>query len=153
MTDRYLDGYPEKLAPKMRPNPQSGLNEVGDLRIEGKIEPQAETSLMVITLREHTRHYRFEIPGPAAPEGTRAAIVVRDAEDVRHEFEGDLRLRTGKSTSFRAQNLDDQLRFEVDGELLIEVDVEPAYEQRSSITFDLEGAGGTFEDLAAYRDV
>lgn len=153
VTDRYFDGYPPQLAKDMKPNPQSGLHQVGDLRLQGTARLEAETERLQLTLREHTRYYVFELPGPAAAEDARPEIIVRDSSEERTAAEAPMRLPAGRSVSFAVQNLDDQLRLEVDGETLLEVEVPAAREQRSSIRVELVGGGGSLRDLVAYRDI
>ena len=55
--------------------------------------------------------------------------------------------------TFGAQNLDDLLELEVDGEVLLETEIEECTDARSGITLRVEGEGADFDALMAYRDI
>jgi signal peptidase I len=160
--DDYLDGYPEELLPWLPSHHrESAQNTVGDLRVEGRVTALAGTTLVAVVLREGARQYRFELPGPAAEAQAEARIDAgpsargpatgEDGEgSVAH---APLRLTAGVPLRFAAQNLDDRLVLEVDGEELCALEIEPASDQFSSATLVLEGEGAELDELMVYRDV
>ena len=166
--DDYLDGYPEELLGLLPAHHvDSSRNPVGDLRVEGTIRALAGTELFAVVLREGARHYRFELPGPAAPEGARARI---DAGPSAHSAGSaprpagndaeldlpasrDFRLPADRVVRFAAQNLDDRLSLELDGEEFLALEIEPAEDQFSSVALVIEGEGADLDELMVYRDV
>lgn len=156
--DEYLDGYPESLLAWLPPHRgDSGQNEVGDLRVEGCIRALAGTERFTLELREGERRYRFELAGPAAPDaaGTRidagpsARPTVGEAAVPTRPY----RLPVGREVRFAAQNLDDRLALELDGREVLALEIEPAEEQFSSVTLELEGEGAELEQLMVARDI
>ena len=63
------------------------------------------------------------------------------------------RLPAGREVRFAAQNLDDQLRLEIDGEVLAELEVASTADQRSGVFLEVRGEGADFTDLLVYRDI
>ena len=59
----------------------------------------------------------------------------------------------GDAARVAFENLDDRLRFELDGELLIEVEIPAATQQRSTITLGTEGGGARFDEIEIFRDI
>lgn len=156
--DDYLDGYPEALLPWLPVHVgNSAQNAVGDLRLEGRIQALPGTILVVVELREGGRPYRFELPGPAAPEAARARIdagrAVRTGDDSGPEERHAYRLPAGRRVRFAVENLDDRLVLEIEGEEVLALEIEPARDQNSSIRLALEGEGAEFDELTVFRDV
>jgi signal peptidase I len=169
VVDGYADGYPPAVrgattTEALKRGVQGGRNPVGDLRLEGEVEALAGTTLVTFELAEGLRTYSFRLPGPAAEAGAKAEILVRDGAQYgtsqapdRHpdrlEQGPAFRLPAGSSVDFAVQNLDDLLTLEADGDVLLEVPVEPADDQRSAAAIEVRGAGADFEDLELLRDV
>jgi signal peptidase I len=155
--DGYFDGYPPALAEWFPPHPRdSAQNPVGDLRVEGKVRALHGLERFQIVLREGRRAYRFEFPGPAAPESARARIDAGPSALVTNDERPEVltrRLPAEREVHFAAQNLDDELRLSLDGEDVLVLQIEPAQEQVASITLELEGEGAELSDLTVYRDV
>lgn len=161
--DGYLDGYPDALVDLVRQKPGMGVHPVGDLRVDGTLEVGPETEFAGVELYEGSRRFLCRIPGPAAPEGARPSIEEHQVsrwsdQDTRasHEAESPLRLEAGKSYRFGAQNLDDLLELEVDGEVVVSVEIANTNDQRASAFVVVEGGPGAradFTDLMAYRDI
>ncbi len=158
IVDEYLDGYPENLLEWLpAQHKDSGQNAVGDLRVEGRIRALPGTRALALILREGRRRYRFEVPGPAAPDGARMRI---DAGDSARGSSGDgdapgvpRRLEAGRSLRFAAQNLDDRLELELDGEVVLARDIEPSEDQTSAVYLALEGEGADLSELMVHRDI
>ncbi len=154
--DKYLDGYPDTLRGKIKQyNPNTGQEYVGDLRVTGDVRPDDEVTGFNVVLTEGRRRYEFHIPGPAAPEGDEATVRMVDGEpdSIPVLKTVPFRLRGGRSVSFAAENLDDRLTLEVDGDVLATLDVPFLARQEATIFLELEGAGGELEDLQVYRDI
>ena len=155
--DQYLDGYPDSLRGKIRQFNQGTRREyVGDLRIAGRIRPEEGVETLGLTLTEGARTYEFHVPGPSAPEGSRPEIRVRQprAENVEIVLaEESFRLRAGRRVSFAAENLDDRLTLEINGEVVASFDVPSSTRQEAAAFLRLEGAGADLTDLQVYRDI
>lgn len=154
--DAYRDGYPADLARWMNPNP--GTNPVGDLRVDGEVAALAGCRAVVVELREGPRRYALELPGPAAPQGAAPRITVTDpaangAGPLVATAAEPWRLPAGEAVSFGAQNMDDLLTLEVDGEVVVELEIAPAQDATATITLRVEGEGADLSDLEAYRDI
>jgi hypothetical protein len=140
-------------------NPNPGTHPVGDLRVEGDVTALAGCRAVVVELREGARRYRFELPGPAAPEGSGPRIAVEGPSTnggqggTASRPAEPWRLEAGEQVSFGAQNMDDLLSLEVDGEVVAELEIDPAEDQTATITLRVEGEGADFEDLEACRDI
>ncbi|MCZ6598821.1 MAG: S26 family signal peptidase [Planctomycetota bacterium] len=76
---------------------------------------------------------------------------VRRPERVEQAAYG--RLPEDELVRFAVENLDDRLRLELDGEVVLELDVEPAKEQQSTVSIAVRGDGADLEDLMVYRDI
>ena len=157
--DNYTDGYPRGLQGKIAARGASGQNPVGDLRVAGRVRAEAGCLSVGIELFEGSRRYRIEIPGPAAPETAAPSIDVRDLgpqPDARISRTGQgkpYRLPADKEVSFGAQNLDDELSLDIDGELLMALDIDLASDQHSSAWLTSRGSGARFSELQVYRDI
>ena len=155
--DQYLDGYPDALRGEIKSfTPRAGKNYVGDLRVSGEIRAEESLEWLAVTLTEGLRTYEFRIPGPASAEGARAEIRVRGLEaggEETVEF-GELdAMRAGRALSFAAQNLDDRLALEIDGDLVASVEIPSSSRQEAAVRLELIGAGAELEDLQVERDV
>jgi signal peptidase I len=154
--DTYLDGYPAGMIEKIR-RKKPATNEVGDLRWQAEVTASADCRVIAIELQELTRRYRLTIPGPQAAPGSKPMVHVTDAAnrlpDTITEAKEAFQLSAGDSIDIAFQNLDNLLRFELDGDTLIEVEVPAAPDQRSTITIATEGGGAEFDDIEVYRDI
>lgn len=156
--DDYADGYPGQMASKFhRRGGRSGENPVGDLRIACEVEVDADCPGVELAFFEGSRSYRMLFPGPAAPEGARPAIEVSDPRgeiaSARIEAERPWHLRAGRRAAIAAQNLDDLLELEIEGEVLASSEVPPV--SREACAAELRSSGGhaSFEDLEVFRDI
>ncbi len=153
--DRYYHGYPDSLRKQLNQlHPRETNQRVGDLRLTGKLEATAGCEEVVLELSEGTATYRFVLPGPAGVGSARVLIESTEADRQPREVSaGDVRLPANKSLRFRVHNLDDQLRFELDGDILAEVDVDPQAYPDSRIHVEQRGEGARFSDLRVQRDI
>jgi signal peptidase I len=160
--DAFLDGYPDGLRDLVRRKQGTGIHPVGDLRVEGEVVADAATEEVAVELYEGQMRYRLSLPGPAAPEGARPAIRLRSGSRFASEAEvkvvkadRPLRLEAGRRYAFGAQNLDDLLELELDGEVLVRHEIANAADQRAFAYVVVEGAGARVEldELMAYRDI
>lgn len=157
--DHYTDGYPPKLAARVRVQGKgSGERSVGDLRFEGRAEARAECVEVRLEFHEGSRTYTLRFPGPAAPADARPAIEVRDPSGEVPAQEASAaepwRLPAGDGVSIAGQNLDDRLELEVDGDVLVELDVPGiAAATNARISLSAVGAGADFRDLEVHRDI
>lgn len=155
----YADGRPDSVRARMAQN--VGGVPVGDLRVSGRVRALPGTTLLAPALVEGELLYRFAIPGPAAGEGATPTVEVwREAEfrsgagaPLARAAAPPYRLPAGAQVRFAAQNLDDRLTLEVDGEWVAELDVEPVSGGRSRVELALEGEGADLDDLRVQRDV
>lgn len=151
--NEYVDGYPTRIARRVHRRTQAaGRHDVGDLRLSGEIAPQASCRAVELVLSEGRRRYHFRLPGPAA-EPDQAPSIVVEGEESSDAHADPWRLEAGRRTSFAVQNLDDELRLELDGEVLLRLEVPTATLQRSRVDLSLEGGGGDFHDLRLARDI
>lgn len=156
--DSYFDGYQGDLGAMIRkPNRLKDDNPVGDLRVTGDVTALAGCKAVVVELREGERRHRLTLPGPAAPDDARVRIVSEERSGKGQPIEVTAstpwKLQAGKTVSFAAQNMDDQLQLEVDGEIVLTLDVPAANDQRSCFQLRAEGEGADFTDLQVYRDI
>ena len=155
--DTYQHGYPAGVQEAMRRYPEfhrSNANTVGDLRVSGEITPGASLATFAIELGEGARRYRFELPGPAAKDSGSVRVEWARNEAYPPASAGHaLRLEAGRTYHFAAQNLDDLLALELDGELVATLEVPPAADQNSSVKLALEGGGARLADLQVWRDI
>lgn len=158
IADDYFDGYPEALVEWLPAHPRdSGENSVGDLRVTGRIRALPGLERFVVVLQEGPRRYRFELPGPAAPPDALARIdagpSARPATNEALPASRPFRLSAGHDVRFAAENLDDRLELELDGEPVLALAIESADDQFSSAMLTLEGEGADLAELMVYRDV
>jgi hypothetical protein len=162
--DRYTDGYPGKMADRLRRTSRSsGTNDVGDLRVQGRVAARADCEAVVIELMEGFVHYRMTLPGPAAAETavptlTRLDLTPADGngagEPVEIRYEKPWKLSAKRSESFSAQNLDDRVELEIAGSVVLSLDVAPVPEcSNSRVRLATEAGGATFEKLRVFRDI
>ncbi|MCC7015489.1 MAG: signal peptidase I [Planctomycetes bacterium] len=156
--DTYAHGYPVGMQESMKKHPEphrSNANTVGDLRVTGRVTAKPQLERCVIEISEGGRRYRFEIAGPASKEAThvRASWAKREAfETLDISVEG-VRLAAGQAVEFTAQNLDDQLRLELDGQEIAAVEVPTSVDQTSAVRIELLGGGALLEELQVWRDI
>src|SRR5262249_14953862 len=132
---------------------------VGDLRIEGDVRALPGCKSVTLVLREGTRRYLFELPGPAAADGATARIrtegLVPDEKPaaLSAAVSKPFGLKAGSSVSFAAQNMDDLLALEIDGDKVLELEIPPAADQSASCELRAEGEGADFTSMELYRDI
>ena len=161
--DSYLDGYPDGLRDVVRRKQGTGIYPVGDLRVAGEVVVDANVEAIGVDFEEGPMRYHLRIPGPAAPEGARPSIRVHAASRFVETDTGKLsfadepvRLEAGRRYAFGAQNLDDLLELELDGEVLLGLEIANASDQRAAAYVCVEaepGAATQFDALMAYRDI
>jgi signal peptidase I len=159
--DDYTDGYPKAMREAIRASrevpPTSGTNPVGDLRVAGEVRASPGCQSITVAFDEGERRYRLTLPGPASPPDAVPTIRVESsgaAYEGPSEARGEpFRLREGRRIDFSAQNLDDLLELEVDGEVVCSLEVHPAADQRSAAWIEVAGAEAELFDLVAYRDI
>lgn len=160
--DDYRHGYPLSVRKAIRSNSLSARHPVGDLRVEGEIEPRAECEGFTIELREGSRRYLFELPGPAAAQEAGPVVSAKETvtsydsplgEGLEARGEPGWRLKSGTATSFAAQNMDDLLSLEIDGEVVLELEIPAASDQSSGVFLHIEGGGAELDELSVQRDI
>jgi signal peptidase I len=150
--DDYTDGYPEKVrAVTRRVPPHAGQTPVGDLRLDARVRAGATMAELRVRMRDGDQNYAFVLPGPAAPAGAHPAIEIEGGGTARAESSAPL--QAGREVKLRVQNLDDELRLVVDGEVLCRVDVAPVRHQLSHVEVETIGGGARLEDVAVFRDL
>lgn len=156
--DHYTDGYPGQLVSKVTHRGKgSGENSVGDLRLECRVTAEAACEELALEFREGGHSYTLSFPGPAAPDDARPSISVRisgsSAPEVFHADEP-WKLAEGEAVRIGGQNLDDLVELEVDGEVLVEREIDPVYPLgETGVAFSSKGAGLEIEDLELCRDI
>jgi signal peptidase I len=157
--DSYRDGYPGETGDALGTlRPILPRHPVGDLRVEGEVRALPGCKSVAVVLREGARQYVFELPGPAAGPSARAGIrTVGLASESGGELSAPCptvpALTAGKRVSFAAQNMDDLLAFEVDGERVAELEIPSAVDQTSCFELRVEGEGADFTGVDLYRDI
>ncbi len=160
--DDYRDGYPLSIRKAIRRNSHSATHPVGDLRVAGELSALPGCEAIRIELREGSRRYRFELPGPAADDEARPLIRAEESSSAfsstldgerEVQFSAPWRLEAGSATSFAVQNMDDLLQLELDGEVVLQLEIPAASDQMSCIFVHVEGEGAEIEDLAVARDI
>jgi len=159
--DSYNDGYPDAIKADIPHNLRgSGSHPVGDLRLTGSLEVDADTKWVEVEIQEGALRYDLRLAGPAAPEGEGAVIQVRDADALKkaRPFEAESRaeggrLVAGKRYEFSAQNLDDELRLELDGELLCSLAIPPNPGAAALLYLETQSGRTSFEDVMVWRDI
>lgn len=156
----YTDGYAPRIAAAIKSHPRfANARDVGDVRLTGIVEAAEGCSAVAIQIQEGSRRYRFVLPGPAHQEGdggvVRPRLEVSGYEDAPAAVlaESGATLEAGRELHFAVQNLDDQLRFELDGEVVLELEIPPASNQATRIALEVEGGAATFARLEAFRDI
>ncbi|MFT5291855.1 MAG: signal peptidase I [Planctomycetota bacterium] len=156
--DRYTDGYPDVLRSGVKPQDARmlrGISPVGDLRVSSDVSAEGDLVALVFQLSEGPFAYEFSIPGPAAAADARPSMEVREQGSVVTivQAEEPFQLRADRGTEVSVWNLDDRLGLRVDDQVLLEVDVAPVSDQRSSIFLELNGGGAELADLMVERDI
>ncbi|MCB9915525.1 MAG: signal peptidase I [Planctomycetes bacterium] len=160
--DDYRDGYPLTVRKAIRTNALSSRHPVGDLRVEGELTARSGCERVTLELREGSRRYRFELPGPAAPEDATYAVDAGEAVASDQSPLGEGRsvrgaspwhLPAGDGVAVAVQNMDDLLQLELDGEIVLQLEIPPASDQTSCVFVHVEGEGVDLEDLAVSRDI
>ncbi len=160
--DDYTDGYPGTMAQKLqRSGHGSGVNDVGDLRIEGSVEARADCTAVEIQFEEGPLRHRVLLPGPAAPDDAVIEVSSQSSSpangaDTPHSVRGERpwRLPAGRRVDFAAQNLDDLLEIEVDGAGELALEVREAVDASNSrIRLAALGGGASFRSLSIWRDI
>jgi signal peptidase I len=158
--DTYVDGYPPEVAASLPVPPRSGANAVGDLRLTGSVTALEGCTALAIEIEEGVLLHRFVLPGPAAEPLARPRLesVPRPGRQAGGEPRSAVagapwHLPAGTSVQVGAENLDDRLSLTVDGEVLLELDVESIAWQESGVRIEVEGAGADLAGLELARDV
>lgn len=157
--DSYRDGYPGAMGTKLqRALAFPGVHPVADLRLTGELEALPGCKRVLVELREGRQVHRFEIPGPAAAADERPRVTSEESsksDTPRSEAAAAApwKLAAGTPTTFALQNVDDQLRLEIDGDVVATLEVPQSSNQASSFTIRVEGEGCDFTDLETWRDI
>lgn len=159
VADAYADGYPDNMGALLsRARNATGMNAVGDLRVTGEVKALAGTKRVIVELSEGTRRYAFELPGPAASPDAKARITVELGNEATASPAEALgaaawKLAAGKSVEFAAQNMDDLLQLEIDGDIVATLDIPRATDQTAHYVLRVEGEGADFTDVEVWRDI
>lgn len=160
ISDLYVDGYPPQVAERLGIPPRTGANAVGDLRLSCSITALEGCAALAIEIEEGALLHRFVLPGPAADAAARTRVESvprpgRQSGGVPRSAVADSpwRLPAGTSVDVRAQNLDDRLSLSVDGEVVLELEVEPVAWQESGVRVEVEGEGADLAGLELSRDL
>ncbi|MBL8897741.1 MAG: signal peptidase I [Planctomycetes bacterium] len=158
--DLYRDGYPAAIQDKIdfpgrskaKP-PWVGTNQVGDLRFEVTLTPEADLAEIEIVLRAYQRLHQFRICGPA---GSGESFVLwnrrRGAgseKNPRAAFAQ--KLAAGQSVDLRAEVCDQRLRLLIDDEEVARVEFDLLWasaEHRLSISEGARSMEGIRDDDA-----
>lgn len=157
--DHYADGYPKQLAARVLvAGKGSGERSVGDLRLDGRAEAGAECTEVQLEFHEGARTYTLRFPGPAAASDARPTIEVRDASGEIPPQSASAaepwRLPAGSAVAIGGQNLDDRLELEVDGDVLVELDIPGiALPKDARLSLSATGGGAEFRGLEVHRDI
>jgi signal peptidase I len=160
--DHYRDGYDLAVREKIIVRGKGNRHDVGDVRISGEIEALEGCTGITFELREGTRRYHFVLPGPAAPAEERLSVTAREVvsgtasplgEGLEVHLDEEWKLSSGSAIDFGVQNMDDLLSLEIDGEILLELQIPPAADQSCVISVHMEGEGADIDDLMVYRDI
>ncbi|MEZ5977260.1 MAG: signal peptidase I [Planctomycetota bacterium] len=170
--DEFYDGYPKAIVERLAMNPGGPpvplhartRRRVGDLRFEGILRANDATVEITVVLTEGPRTYLFRVPGPASAPDARPRVDVETdvnagvpndgapLEQTQAVASAPFRLAAGKGVRIAAQNLDDRLRLEIDGQEPIELDVLPVANQDARVKVRFVG-GGAMEDVTVSRDI
>jgi signal peptidase I len=164
--DNYRDGYPGSMGTMLGRNPDPrrrrfippGTNPVGDLRIEGQVTALPGCTKVAIEFSEGPRKHVLEIPGPAAAADALIRITSKDdftgagpqLETVKTPA---WKLTAGKKISFAAQNMDDLLQLEIDGDIVATLEIPGTSDQAAAFTLRVEGEGADFDSVELFRDI
>ncbi|HVS12120.1 MAG TPA: signal peptidase I [Planctomycetota bacterium] len=156
--DGYGHGYPPRMLAGMSVRHGRGTNPVGDLRVWGRVRALPGCELVAVDLEEGARRYRLEIPGPAAPTDAAPRIVFENAragtDGAPRSASGEpYRLPAGRWIEFGAQNLDDLLEIDIGGDVVCELEVPTADDQRSAAWVRIAGEGADLDELQVARDI
>lgn len=157
--DSYRDGYPGEMGTKLvRAQAFPGVHPVADLRLTGELSALAGCKRVLVELREGRQVHRFEIPGPAADSGARPLVSSEESATsgsgrTEAAASAPWKLVAGRATDFAVQNVDDQLRLELDGDVVATLEVPPSSNQASNFTIRVEGEGCDLTDLQTCRDI
>ncbi len=157
--DNYRDGYPGKMARALaRGRGFSGSHPVGDLRLECDVRALPGCKAAVVELQEGNRRYQFRLPGPATSSGAAPSIVATEVGGGSKPLDLSVtgtawRLVAGETTSIAVQNMDDRLTLEIDGDIVLELDIPMATDQSSAYVLRSEGEGVDFDGVELYRDI
>ncbi len=160
--DNHRDGYPLSIRSLIGRNRHSGQHPVGDLRVSGEIEMLPGCERIVIDMREGNRQYHFILPGPAAAADATLRIEAEDTVRAMNTamptplsiaLDSNWRAEAGDSFEFGVQNMDDLLSLEIDGEILLELEIPTESNQSSAILLHVEGEGADLSDVMVYRDI
>lgn len=157
--DHYTDGYPPKVAELLQTGGKgSGDNPVGDLRLECRAAAAPNCAELRLVFHEATRVYTLVFPGPAAAPGARPTIRVTDTRGDFTDLEATAaepwRLAAGERVPLAGQNLDDLLELEVDGEVLVELEIPAVPVARDArVSIQTSGGGAELDDVDVFRDI
>jgi hypothetical protein len=142
--DDHLDGYPpaiRRCLPSVMPH--SNQSAVGDLRFEARLALWTGASARV-EFREGTHLHAFRF-------GAESVEILSGSDAVSRA--GLPTLRSSRERSIAVQNADDRLSVFVDGALVLERDIEPSEDARTSIELHADGGSAEFRALRVFRDV
>lgn len=158
--DRYWDGYDDSILALMeRRRERGGLHAVGDLRLEAEIEASASTEEIVLELEENDLTFQFILPGPAAPASARVRIEVTATRGrIDPVPEGvtspePWRLPAGRAVSIAAQNLDDLLELQIDGEWVLAAEAPGVATASAGARLVARGDATRIRDARLLRDI
>lgn len=151
--DGFTDGYPPAIAGEISWNRPTGQNPVADLRWESTARALEGLQELEVELGEGDRLYAFRFPGPAAPGEAPSITLVGTAADRTVAAPDPWSLPAGRPVRIAAQNVDDLLTLEVDGQPILEVEIEPGPRLGGSLAIRTSGAGVDLTDIAVWRDV
>jgi len=150
----YGDGYPAMIARALARKPrEAGRINVGDLRLDCRVEALAGCTGVTLELQEGARRYLFKLPGPAAGEEEAPTIGVEGLELEPAEAASPWRLPAGEAVRVIAQNLDDRLELRIGGREVASLEVEPNRNQQSAVLLRARGEGADFRKVRLFRDV
>jgi hypothetical protein len=157
--DTYSHGYPAGMQDFLPAKGRSNQNEVGDLRVGGRVRARAGLESLTIELRETDRSYRFEIPGPAAPASATPSISseakLGAPNPIAEMLAQAYRLPADEWVDFRAQNIDDLLTLSIEGDDVAELEVQPCdgAAKQSAALLHTSGGSAELDDLQVWRDI
>ncbi|MFT7665166.1 MAG: signal peptidase I, partial [Planctomycetota bacterium] len=154
ITNGYSHGYPDAV--RQDSTTRFSTKPVGDLRVQADFEALAGCEEFVAIIVEGDFKYRFTFPGPAAESNASPNIEVLSLADglqLAYVSAEPWKLSAGSTVNIAAQNLDNHLSLEVDGETLCELAIEPVAIQNSFVELDVTGTGADLSDVQVFRDV